>query len=408
MSLTSYGYQNRPDTGRGRHRHMWRRVRWVIAGALVVLVATGVGVAACRDNADLPIVRTYDPPKPMPTPAGPLLSVSHWEGAFLDGWDDRNRMSLSLSQSADSWDHYELSYSVDAYNAMFRATDRTQYLDRALIYINNVVASARVSSSFPKSQYRDDYLGWVSQDRDSDAPGTEVPLYESYFWRYATTTLRVMRQTPAVYNDPKYRAQYDRLLNFAEVNVFEKWYRRGADANIYRSETHTAAHWALIALNLSLITTDPGRRAQYRTVVDNIDLHLPNSKSGLREQLIRNPADGSAYFWDDQWGVFQRPGQDVSHGNAVMAYVVEARDQGVNWTATDIPRFTALLTTVIWPRDGVYPAYVDGSGRDNGWIADGFVKLGRYSPAVQKQLEQYPVVNDQFIANMALNARILS
>jgi hypothetical protein len=36
------------------------------------------------------------------------------------------------------------------------------------------------------------------------------------------------------------------------------------------------------------------------------------------------------------------------------------------------------------------------------------VKLGRYDAAVQLRLEQHQVVNDQFAANMALNARILA
>jgi hypothetical protein len=291
---------------------------------------------------------------------------------------------------------------------MFRATGNRQYLDRALLYVDNVVASARPASAMKTSQYHDRYLGWVSNNKDLRRRGTEVPLYESYFWRYATTMLRVIRNTPAVYNDPTYRAHYDRLLSFAEVNIFDKWYSRGADDNIYVSTTHMASHWALIALDLAHLTTDPKRQARYQTVVDNIDLHLPNVSSSLRQQMVRSPVDGSAYFWDATWGSFRRPGQDVSHGNGVVAYVVESADQGGNWTRTDMSRFLAILTTVIRPHDGIFPAYVDGSGSDNGWISDGFVKLARYSADAQQQLEQYPVANDQFIANMALNARILS
>ena len=66
-----------------------------------------------------------------------------------------------------------------------------------------------------------------------------------------------------------------------------------------------------------------------------------------------------------------------------------------------------MLTRVIWPGGTTYRNYVDGTGADNGWFSDGFVKLGRYDAAVQRRLEQHQVVNDQFAANMALNARIL-
>ncbi len=55
-----------------------------------------------------------------------------------------------------------------------------------------------------------------------------------------------------------------------------------------------------------------------------------------------------------------------------------------------------------------YRAYVDGTGSDNGWFSDGFVKLGRFDAATQRRLEDHRVVNGQFAANMALNARVLS
>ncbi|HEU4423559.1 MAG TPA: hypothetical protein VFR67_13590 [Pilimelia sp.] len=335
-------------------------------------------------------------PLPDPTPPQP---VSYWENRYVHGWDQQHTTAyLPLSRSRDSWDHYSLAYGVDQNTAMYRATGRVRYLDRALLYVSNVVASARVSSSLAGSAYRDGYLGSATT---RSGIGGEVPLYESYFWRYATTLLRVIRRTPALYDNPIYRQQYDRLLAFAEVHVFEKWHRRGPDDTIYRSRTHMTAHWAAIALNLALVTSDAVRRAAYRAVVDDFDMDL-------RGQMRDNPAVPQAYFWSDKWGSTDRPGQDVGHGNGVMSYVVEAHDFGTQWTPVDMDRFGVLLTAVIWPRDRVYRRYVDGTGTDNGWFADGFVKLGRYSVAVQRRLEHHAVVNHQFIANMALNARLLS
>jgi hypothetical protein len=142
-------------------------------------------------------------------------------------------------------------------------------------------------------------------------------------------------------------------------------------------------------------------------VVENIDLHLPGMHASLRGQLRRNPVEPTAYFWSDVWGSARRPGQDVSHGNGVIAYVVEARDRGRNWTGADMAAFAAVLTKVVWPGGRTYREFVDGTGSDNGWFSDGFVKLGRYDPMIQLRLEEHQVVNDQFAANMAFNARVL-
>ena len=376
---------------------------------VLVLAVTSLTAASAGPRAEVPAVMTPLPAPRRATRSTPRVKpVDHWAEVFEQSWDYDLRTSLPASRSADSWDHYELSYSVDAHTAMFRATGDTRYLDRALEYVENVAAAAQPSEALPRSSFRDRYRGWASMRADLDRPGDEIPLYESYFWRYGTAVLVAMRENPAVAGDPRYRARADRLLRFAETDVFDKWYARGPADYIYRDRTHLAAHWALIALHLSVVTGYPARRARYQRVADDIDLHLPGRSTGLRGQLRRNPVEPTAYFWSDVWGSARRPGQDVSHGNGVMAYVVEARDRGRPWTEADMAAFGALLTGVIWPGARTYRGYVDGSGADNGWFSDGFVKLGRFDPAVQRRLEDHEVVNDQFAANMALNARVLA
>jgi hypothetical protein len=373
--------------------------------SLLILAAASLTAASAGPSADVPaVMRPLPAPPPMRRGTVPVRPLSYWAGVYEQSWDYQAENIQPQSRSPDSWDHYSLSYSLDANIAMFRATDARRYLDRTLEWVENVMAASTISASLPTSQYRDRYRGWVSQQEG----GTEVPLYESYFWRYGTALLPAMRASAARYADAKYRARYNRVLRFAEVDVFEKWFTRGSDENVYRSRTHMAAHWAQIALNLSMVTTDTARRSRYHEVIDNIDLHLPNVDAGLRRQLRRNPAEPTAYFWNDVWGSFRRPGQDVGHGNGVMAYVVEACDNGDRWTAADMAAFSALLTKVIWPGGHTYHGYVDGTGTDNGWYSDGFVKLGRYDRAVQRRLDQHVVVNDQFAANMALNAKLLS
>jgi hypothetical protein len=221
----------------------------LLIGVPLLVVGLVAAVVALRPSG--PVV--------LPTPAAPepgrLRTAQEWLVLFDRQWHSEQREAERLSHSPDSWDHYTLSYSVDALTAAYLASGNRDYLGQAVDLVANVVDSARESRSLEGSQYHDSYLGWASS-RDR---GNEIPLYESYFWRYATTVLAVIRDTSEVYADPSFRVPYERLLAFAERNVMEKWY--GPDETIYRSRTHMAAHWALIALNLSRITTDPQRRA---------------------------------------------------------------------------------------------------------------------------------------------------
>jgi hypothetical protein len=343
----------------------------------------------------------------LPAAATGLRSVADWETLFLSTWNTEHTSSfLPKSTSNDSWEYYNLAYGIDGNTAMYRATGKLQYLDRALLYINNMVASARVSSSLG-SNFHDSYLGWKAFR--SDLLNQEVALDEAYCWRYVTRLLRVIRETPALYDNAIYRAQYTRLLAFTERNIFEKWFQRGANAYIYRVNTHMAAHWAYIAMDLSRMTSDEAKKARYLAVLNNINLHLPNYPSSLRQQMGPSQGNSAAYFWSDRWGSHSRPGQDVPHGNGVMAFLVEAHDAGVEWTDADMRKFTATLSSVIWPSAGRYGAYVDGSGSGNGWFNDGLMKLGRYDANLQRRLETHNVGRGtQFYGNGALNARLLS
>jgi hypothetical protein len=85
----------------------------------------------------------------------------------------------------------------------------------------------------------------------------------------------------------------------------------------------------------------------------------------------------------------------------------------VDWSEGDMQRFADTFRYVIWPavpRPGQPrgAAYVDGSGRGVGWFSDGFVKLGRFDPALQVRLQRNLRGQDpQYLANGALNAALL-
>jgi hypothetical protein len=309
--------------------------------------------------------------------------------------------------SGDSWQQYRLAYSIDALTSAYLATGRTSYVRDGLALLDAVAAGSRPSALIPGSRFHDRYRGWASGLRADG--GDEVALYESYLWRYGTALLRVVRQDPALWNRPDLRRSYARLLGVAVHDVFGKWWSRGPDAFIYRERVHLSAHWALIALNLELLDASQQRRTRYARVVrEFVQGSAAERRPGLRTQLVASPFDAQAWFWSDVWGSYDLPGQDVSHGNAVIAFAVEAHDLGIAITDDDIRRFEHTLTARVWPQPGPGAENVDGSGTGTGWFSDGFVKLGRYDAALQARLERHQPANGQFYAALALNAAILA
>lgn len=351
------------------------------------------------------------PPTSVPASTGSvagLKNVAFWRSQYDSAFSREDSDNTKLSTSGDSWDQYGLSYAIDGAVSMFVATGDTKYLDQALKYTNNVVGTAKVSSSLQASQWKDSYLGWSSfQNLDPGEQPNEYPLYESYMWRYVTNMLVAMKQNSAVMADAKYKSQYDKVLAFTEKNIFDKWYNRDAEDHVYRQNAHMASHWAMISLDLSLVSTDASRVAKAKTVYTNIDNGMPSYGGGSLHKLMRKQSDGAYVFYGDFDGKSNRL-EDSSHGNGVMAYVVHANALGTSWTAADMKAFTVTFNKRIWPSATKYAELVDGSGSDNGWFSDGWVDLGRFDAALQKRLESHQVGRGpQFSGSMALNAKIL-
>ncbi len=183
-----------------------------------------------------------------------LRSVREWETKFMKVWDKNDRIAIKQSESGDSREYYNLALYIDGNIAMFQASGDLKYLDKAFVYINNMIDDAKPSSSLEQSQFKDDFLGWSNKNKNlSKHIGKEVPLYESYCWRYVSYLLRVLHDSPTILSVEKYRNQYNEILEFTEKNIFQKWMKRGK-SNIYRSNTHMFSHWARISLDLWYIT----------------------------------------------------------------------------------------------------------------------------------------------------------
>jgi hypothetical protein len=368
--------------------------------ALGVFAAAITSLSGCARSSAGPGVVSPAPADTV-SPTGPLLPVEHWRSLAEHAWPTLRAQVLPLSRSLDSHDFYRLAYTLDGLASLLEATSDPVYATRTFELISAMIASA--TPVLPSSPFRDGYRGWVSMAYGN----REVPLYESYAWRYVARLLRVLQPMLPTASDQVHQS-YAETLAFTETNIVDKWISRGVNAFVYRSRTHMAAHWASICLDVSRLTTDAGRRARCVQVVDNIDNHLPNYPSSLRQQLHPSRTESGAYWWSDVWGHSTGPGQDIGHGNGVIAYVVESNDLRAGWSDQDLDRFCRTLVRFVIRASAPYPGFVDGTGHGNGWVADGFVKLGRHDLAVQQRLQRHGVQNFQFHAAMAVNAAHLA
>lgn len=384
-------------------------------GGGVDTTTTGTTGASTRPNTDGSDDHGEQPPDdiaadlggvPRPDPGPATRTVSEWEQMFRDTWDAERTEYMALCDSADSWDFYNASYYVDGLAQIAEATGTQEYVAAAIECVDAMIASARPSTELGGEAFNDEYLGWTSFQNGST--GQEEQLYEAHMWRHVTELLRVID------GDPEFSAEnadaYERILVFTERNIFDKWYGRGGGptAYVYAIVTHMASHWAWICLDLSALSEDGSIVERCTEVVEHIDhTGVPGvpDNSGLRGQLIEDQYAQGSYFFDMWWGSTAPPGQDVSHGNAVVAYIVEAHEHGAYWTLDDVTRLVGTMK-LIWPAgEDECAEFVDGSGSDACWFSDGWDRLGRFDGEIQYRLESHDVGRGgQLYATGALNA----
>jgi hypothetical protein len=366
------------------------------------------------------------------------------------GWATHN------SRTNTSDEKYYLAYYIDAFATMYDATGDTEYLDRAIILIRNVIRSSRVISTIPNitSTYHSSdsppnfYKGWLSGDGSSDNLKEGV-LNEVFLFRYVTKLLRIMKKNN-VHEDILYYKDYARILDFTEKHIWDKWYKRCYENTpqrwVYLETTHMASHWAYLALNLNYVSNK--NNCQYLEVFNNISYKgFPHNTTmngtnnynikgaSLRSQVDYNSAIYQNFSWIhmtwdqilDSTGI-QNYIQDVSHANAVIALIDESYLLGMHWNEGDINDMVNFAKNVVIDNNGFTDNFLNcpppsiavpicvgalGSGFDQ---ADGFIKLGKYDCDLQAEYENRLVQMISFLphltelntyAQLCLNAKYL-
>jgi len=379
-----------------------------LTDTVTVTQNNGTSATQSTTSGNITITATVDP-QYIETIAIPVQPVSWWESKYSLAGD--LTFYTNYMDNADSGEYYTLGLGIDGNRAMYDATGKTVYLDRALLYTERMITDAAISSSFSGSSWKDSYYGWIAKTLNNI--GDEVPLHEFYCWRYVALLIESMQGLTGSYGSRR-----DAILAFTEQNIWRKWWARGANGNIYRNVIHISCHAAIVAAVLKQYSTDSTIRSQAATVQANIDNAGISAYSGgnIRSQLVAHPNDSSAYYWTMYWNQLSQSepyGSDVAHGSGAVPYMIYAKDHAYGtWSTTDMNKLIKLFG-IVWPDSDltkhckwlIGPSNTD---TDSGNYSDGFIKLGRYSRALQKKLESYTVSpGSQTYGNLALNAKIL-
>jgi hypothetical protein len=290
---------------------------------------------------------------------------------------------------------YYVAWGLATQLDMWRATGNNQYLDELIQMAYNMINKSRFVAIGNGSTY----YGWPGVT-PRDAPENDivypigVPLWESYAFRYFTTMLRIMKDSPVLlasahnngnFTGTTYQNVYDYLLSWIEKHMWEKWKVSGL-GNLYRSNTHMASHWARIGMDLHYCTNNQ----EYYEVFANITFAgFPSGTSyigaNFQDQLRINTSVPSAYDWSATWFNQVSP-QDTDHAGDIIVWVAESFDIGYYWTQTDIDRFASTFKDVMWLNKNSEPMllepFVNGAGTPTdvaGYKAYGWWSMARWN-----------------------------
>lgn len=331
---------------------------------------------------------------------------------YNGNFTNKTAIDYMVNQKNANQEYYFLAYYIDAYLSIWQATGEDKYLNRLLEIVEKTMDLA-----VPMKGRATGYLGWpmspnyFQADQVGSTVGNEgVGLWDSYYWRFVASLVRIMHKSPKLRARNNYQARYKRLLDFSEKHIWERYEKIGV-GNFYRINTHMSSHWARIGMELYIVTG----KSKYKTVFDNISFgKMVGWPSNMRNQITKT--SNGAYTWSANW-TSRTATQDTSHGGAVVSYMTTAYDNKMYWNKSDID---ALLTTslkVIWPdKNGSVRKYVNGSGGNdyNGRFHE-WLHLGKYSQTMQNKIKDYYQTTGNLnyyglepLGIAALNAKILS
>lgn len=326
------------------------------------------------------------------------------ELASIERGKDFKQTILGAIERSKRGDAYHLMGTrriLGGINELIKAKNDPDLIDSQIKLIDAITESATPSSHLNSDKaFKDEYMGWLSLTKSKEAYNEEVSLSESYSFLYIAEFLYILKQIGWTAESSDNETWWNKQVKFLEKNVWEKWIARsekkyGKKYTFFlRSRTHMGSHWAGIARFLEQISSNAEIRSTAKEVYTSYDTLL---KRNLKDV-------GGRYVWnstyDDVTGTDAVSAevvkvQDVSHGNHVVTYIINAYEQGdPSWTLDDINHLCATFKSAVYsPQARSFNTYVDGgklqTDRTGFFIGDGWAKLARYDHEIYALCEEY-------------------
>jgi hypothetical protein len=242
------------------------------------------------------------------------------------------------------------SYVLSTYLTMYHATANTKYLDQFVAQANRVIADASDINS-------DGYLGWGSSRFSVDGLYAEYAVHDGMITAPMAQFAAYVGQTPAL--KAAYGSVAANYVAFIQTNILPKWepyYQMIDDASgTYVFPNDNSSYYPLNSLphNQSLAL---GRTFLwlYAATGDPNDAARATQIGNSFKNWLSLDDGGRAYVWN--YGDAMLDGdtydlshyEDTSHANIEVGFAVDASQLGLVFNSTDLQRFRATFTDVMW------------------------------------------------------------
>lgn len=314
---------------------------------------------------------------------------------------------LRICGNGDQGDIYNLDV-LQGMVALFEATGDKKYLNDVIAAYTILIKAAKPSKDLPQSgaSYSDDYLSWYGNP-NTNLTKTGIlgqqQLSESRSFMHLSRLLWVMYHSPNLRGeinnttDNSYQQEFELLLDFLQINFWDKWFSRNS-LIFQHSGVDSSAAWAFIAWNLWDITNNN----KFKTIYDrfNEDIGIAGVNGGMRQHLDANTKNSSAYQWNTSFNDNTYQGRSVTdHGHAarVVKFMVEDYTIGSQfYNESDMQKLINSIS-VFWPNsleaEGEIYYWMDGEfqtgyAKKRNFMPEGWMSLGRFDETLQSRFEK--------------------